>query len=318
MNWTARPYTSLRLEAALRWAVAACLVAALLFALSCQTLAPASAGAKPAIKRPVVLVYSLPFPKDVKETPANLHLTLKAANVIDIGPNKANFPRGYYPDPKLLQIWREQGKVILRQGYFEQWAKAGAKPELVRDSDELITRWAASMREKGVDGIAIDEFQPHKKADYRVWVKTLVTTRKNFPDKYIFIWVSGLDLDREMCRAVRDYADFAVMEVYLKASEYNGRPQKILARMKQRLHNLMERAPGIEKKTLMGLGIGGRYDDDPKVDYPAFVTEQVRLISQDPELGKLQGLGIFAPHYIDRPSMRALDKAISKYLTPTK
>lgn len=95
-------------------------------------------------------------------------------------------------------------------------------------------------------------------------------------------------------------------------------PRKILARMKNLLHNLMERAPGLENKTLMGLGIGKLYDDDPSVDYPAFVTEQVRLMAQDPELRKLQGVGFFAPHYTDRPTMLALDKATAKYLTPRR
>lgn len=314
MNWPAMLCSPNKVRAAARLIGRACLGAALAAALTCLTPLSGLASGKPEIKRPVVLVYSLPFPRGVKEVPANLPLSLQAANAIDIGPNRANFPREYRPDPKLLDIWREQGKLILRQGYFEQWAKIGAKPELVYDSDDLIARWAASMRERGIDGIAIDEFQPREDADYGLWVKTLTTTRKNFPHKYIFIWVSGKKLDPAMSRAVRDHADFAVLEVYLKASKYDGKLGEGLALMKDRLHNLMRLAPGIEKKTLMGLGIGKIWDDDPNTDYPAFVTGQIRLVGQDPELRRLPGIGFFAPHYADQATMRAVDLAIKRYL----
>ncbi len=283
------------------------------------TLLPAGAslaGGRQQIERPVVLVYSLPFPAGVKATPANLPLSLQAANVIDIGPNRANFPREYSPDPQLLAIWRKQGKVILRQGYFEHWAKAGAKPVLVRDPGDLAAKWAASMREEGIDGIDIDEVKPRMKAaEYQVWIKTLIATRRAFPHKYIFFWAAGRDLDPALCRAMRDHADFVVMEVYLKASRYDGKLGTALERMRDRVQSLERQAPGIGKKVLMGLGIGKPWDDNPGTDYPAFVTDQIRLVGQDPVLRRLAGIGFFAPHYADQATMRAVELAINRFLT---
>lgn len=295
---------------------AAWLAAALAVALICLAPFPGLAAGRPELKRPVVLSYGLPFPSGVKPLPANLPLSLLTASAIDIGPNLASYPRQTDPDPDLLEKLRAQGTLILRRVYVNKLARLGAKPVAISDSKELAGRWAAALREPGIDGIAIDEFQPNKtKAESQVLLKALLATRKAFPHKYIFIWVAGKKLDPALCRAMRDHADFAVMEAFLKASLYGGKPEQGLARMKDRVQNLMELAPGIEKKTLMGMGIGKPWDDNPGVDYPAFAADQIKWVGQDPVLSRLQGIGFLAPRYADQATMRAVEQAIKQYLS---
>jgi hypothetical protein len=279
---------------------------------------PATSAEKK-IEPPVIFSYGWPISADNERDYYQLDMT--TPNVIEIGPNAVSYPpaatRGY--DKKLLDHWHAQGKLLVRRCYVTKFDEEGKK-EGFCSLEELLARWSAAMEEYGIDGIGIDEFIKRRPELVTRWVEALKTIRERYPDKLIFCWVTGEGLMSEpLLEAIRDYADYCMPEVYYSEERAKGFPEFKFTRFRRAVDALEEKAPGIGRKTLIGVGAHQRlWDKDPKIDYKQFLEAQIRTIAEDELLRRLPGIAIYAPYALDAATIAHLDGVLKEYYCGNK
>jgi len=263
---------------------------------------------------PVIFSYGWPISGDREKDYYQLDMT--TPNVIEIGPNAASYPpaatRGY--DKKLLDHWHAEGKLLVRRCYVTKFDEAGKKAGFC-DLQELLTRWSAAMEEYGIDGIGIDEFIKRRPELVTRWTEALKTIRERYPDKLIFCWVTGEGfMSKPMLEAIRDYADFCMPEIYYSEERAEGFPEFKFTRFRRTVDALEAKAPGIGRKTLIGLGAHQRlWDKDPEIDYKRFLEAQIRTIAEDQLLRQLPGIAIYTPYALDTATISHLDAVLKRY-----
>jgi hypothetical protein len=263
---------------------------------------------------PVIVSYGWPISGSGERDYYQLDMT--TPNVIEIGPNATSYPpaanRTY--DKELLDYWHARGKRLVRRCYVTKFDEDGEK-EGYCDAEELLTRWSAAMDEYGIDGIAIDEFIKSRPDLVSVWAAALRTLRERYPDKVILCWVAGEGIaSQPLLEAVRDYADFCMPEVYYSETQAEGFPEFEFTRFRKAVDMIESKAPGIARKTLIGLGAHQRlWDKDPEIDYKQFLAAQLKTIAEDEVLRKLPGIAIYAPYALDTATISYLDKAVQRY-----
>lgn len=263
---------------------------------------------------PVIFSYGWPISGSKDRDYYQLDMT--TPNVVEIGPNATSYPpartRGH--DRELLDYWHARGKRLVRRCYVTKFNDDGEKVGYC-DAEELLTRWSAAMDEYGIDGIAIDEFIKSRPDLVTEWVAALKTLRGRYPDKLIFCWVAGEGIaSQPLLEAIRDYADFCMPEVYYSETQAEGFPEFEFTRFRKAVDLIESKAPGIARKTLIGLGAHQRlWDKDPEIDYKQFLEAQVKTIAEDDLLRKLPGIAVYAPYALDSATISHLDKVLKTY-----
>jgi len=274
---------------------------------------PATSAGKE-LTPPVIFSYGWPISGGKEKDYYQLDMT--TPNVIEIGPNAVSHPpsanRVY--DKELLDYWHARGKRLVRRCYVTKFDNDGKK-EGYCDTEELLVRWSAAMAEYGIDGIAIDEFIKSRPDLVTEWVAALRTLRERYPDKLIFCWVAGEGIKSQpLLEVIRDYADYCMLEVYYSESQAQGFPQFEFTRFRKAVDIIEAKAPGIARKTLIGLGAHQRlWDKDPEIDYKQFLEAQVKTIAEDEVLRKLPGIAIYAPYALDSATISHLDEVLERY-----
>jgi len=262
---------------------------------------------------PVIFSYGWPISATKERDYYQLDMT--TPNVIEIGPNAVSHPpsgkRGY--DKELLDYWHAQGKRLVRRCYVTKFDDDGEKVGYC-DAEELLTRWSAAMDEYGIDGIGIDEFIKSRPDLVTEWVAALKTLRERYPDKLIFCWVAGQGIaSQPLLEAIRDYADYCMPEVYYSEAQAEGFPEFEFTRFRKAVDMIESKAPGIARKTLIGLGAHQRlWDKDPEIDYKQFLEAQVKTIAEDDLLCQLPGIAIYAPYALDSATISHLDAVVKE------
>ena len=59
------------------------------------------------------------------------------------------------------------------------------------------------------------------------------------------------------------------------------------------------------------------FDNDPAIDYGAFIEAQLRTIVSDPVLKTLPGLAFYAPMKLSQKNIRMMDVLVRRYFTKT-
>jgi hypothetical protein len=115
-------------------------------------------------------------------------------------------------------------------------------------------------------------------------------------------------------QAARDLCDYVIPEIYYKESSARSFPNFFFPRFREVVDWLEKFAPGITKKTLIGIGVHEKlYNDVPGIDYGDFLEAQIRAIRTDPLLKTLPGLALWAPNHAGAETLQRLDRVIKKY-----
>lgn len=265
---------------------------------------------------PVFFSYAWPIGPETKRDFTTIDMDM--ITVIDIGPDSLSYPpsiRKHYPSG-IFDLWHNHGKVLVRRCYDRPFGENRKKIDINKVTiNDLVQRWSNSLAEPGVDGISIDEFIKDDPGIVSVWIEALRKTRANHPNKLIFCWIAGKGLHpAALHRAIRDYADYCMPEIYYRESNAQGFPDFEFTRFREAVDILEKNAPGLADKTLLGLGVHEKlFDDDPKIDYGTFIEAQIRYIASDPVLKKLPGLAFYAPMKLSQKNIGLLDAYIKKY-----
>ena len=271
---------------------------------------------KPELTPPVFFSYAWPIGPETERDFTTIDMN--EITVIDIGPDSLSYPpsiRKHYP-PEILDYWHKRGKILVRRCYDRPFGKNGKKVELSTVTvDDLVRRWSHAMEEPGVDGISIDEFIKDDPGIVRVWIDALRITRERYPDKLLFCWIAGKGLKpASLHRALRDYADYCMPEIYYRESKAAGFPDFEFVRFRETVDTLEKNAPGLAGKILMGVGVHEKlFDDDPDIEYSAFIEAQIRYIKTDPVMQKLPGLAFYAPMKLSQKNISFLNTLLRKY-----
>ncbi len=237
---------------------------------------------------------------------------------IDIGPDSLSYPpsiRKHYP-PEVFDRRHARGKLLVRRCYDRPFGPDGRKIPLDRVTvDDLVLRWTTALDEPGVDGIAIDEFIKKDPGIVAVWIEALRTVRERRPDALMFCWIAGKGLQvPELHRAIRDHADYCMVEIYYRESAAPGFPDFEFTRFDDALAVLERNAPGIAAMTMMGMGVHEKlFNDRGDIDYTGFIEAQVRYLTTTPGLKDLPGLAFYAPLALTQERIGVLDGLIRRY-----
>ncbi|MHB9030726.1 MAG: hypothetical protein ACYC9O_18315 [Candidatus Latescibacterota bacterium] len=267
-------------------------------------------------KPPVFFSYAWPIGP---ESPRDfLSIDMEVINAIDIGPDSLSYAasiRKSY-DRAVFDLWHRQGKVLIRRCYDRKFGPDGKKVE-VTPVGELLEMWSHALDEPGVDGIAVDEFIKDDPERIAIWTGALERIRKKYPDKLIFCWIAGKGLNpaaAPLHRAIRDFSDYCLPEIYYRESAAKGFPDFAFTRFDEALNKLEENAPGIAAKIILGIGVHETlFNDDPAVDYMEFVEAQIRYIVRNPALATLPGLAFYSPMKLSQENIRRLNGMILTY-----
>jgi hypothetical protein len=300
------------------------MVRLLLLMLCLPTASGLWAQARPArpdtpLRRPVIFSYSHPWGSDKNPNegwtdPWFMDFTrvrLSTANLVDNA------------DPKAYAAWRTPDRRILAR--VSTWAA----PWQDDKANDLIKAWDAALSQDGIDGLAMDEFIGKDVTPEltEVWVTALKEVRRRHPDKVLAFWTdSGLGrlsmfgkAHQRLLEALRDYADFAMPEIYYQeksAPDFRTNPAPF-AVFREKVDEWEAQAPGITPKILMGLGTVQNadwgYDNLPEVDYGEFLARQVEVCATDPVLRRMAGLALYAPGYLRPDTLTRVNDAIIKY-----
>ena len=121
-------------------------------------------------------------------------------------------------------------------------------------------------------------------------------------------------MSKPLLEAIRDYADFCMPEVYYSEDRAEGFPEFKFSRFREVVDAMEAKAPGIGRKTLIGVGAHQRlWDKDPKIDYKQFLEAQINTIAEDEVLRPLPGIAVYTPYALDTATITHLDGVIKRY-----
>ncbi|MBI5442510.1 MAG: hypothetical protein HY900_15005 [Deltaproteobacteria bacterium] len=259
--------------------------------VSAALLLPTAAhpAERPPLPSPIILSYGWPAAAHGKR------IDLPSVNVFDLLPEQGT------------RAGREEqlalGNLILNRVYPFRSGK-----QALRSEAEVLENLLSQLSSGA--GVIIDEAVGSKPmGDKRdLLIRVLREARRRFPDKYIFVWGSSVWQEQNvpLLRVIRDECDIFIPELYL--SEQEGRGGFVLLR--QRLEQLERQAPGILGKTVAGLGLFPKMEDDPSISMADHLTQQLVFLSGEPLWSTLRGIAIYAPTYGDRETLRKVDAAI--------
>lgn len=293
----------------------------------------AQAAVKPQIRKPIIFSYDWPVSgtSSVGSQPlpsSFFSVDLDTATIIDIGPRKSAYPPAKvdHYEPDVFDFWKSKGVRLVRRGRTHRHDITGKKAGFCT-YDELVEHWSNALDEPGVSGIAIDEFyshdiffsnyvDAHDEMIFDTWTRALKTLRKSYPDKLIFCWMWGWsDRSGEILSAFRDYADYFVPEIYYDEKDAPGFPDFTFPRFRESIAFFENLAPGITKKTVIGLGFHeALWDSVPGIDYGDFIKAQVKAVGNDPELTNVPGVAIYKPAALSKKNIKRLNAALKKYV----
>lgn len=250
------------------------------------------------IKRPVFLSYHWPISAGQTDL-QNWNMVMP--NVVDVRCKTAE------RDAKLY--WENKGKLILcRVAPF----KDVHTKEDFNTEDEMYNVFAKTIEIS--EGISIDEVVPKKltKKKAEMFVNVLKKIRRSYPNKIISVWCYG-DWNAEysfVLKAIRDYADMFLPELYISQKSAKKRG---FIKFKNYMVAAEELAPGIKKKTVVGLGMHPKMQDDPSKSFTDHLAAQIKLLGTDPFFKNILGIALYAPVYISAEDQKSIDTVIKKY-----
>ena len=200
--------------------------------------------------------------------------------------------------------------------------------------DELVKRWKAPFEDNlggqlpgGYDAIAIDELRADADGSPQsaIVCEALKTVRNAYPKKQIYAaatWQLGRNSRKhtEQLRAVNQYVDILMLEVYLRES----RPAYgYIANWAAQIQAI---SPDLLSKTVYGLGIAQRgylFDDTTTLSFLAHLDHQFHVIRKDRRSRHMPGVMFWAyyrsqteilPEYLARLSQHYFHKGrMSRY-----
>jgi hypothetical protein len=271
------------------------------------------------LRRPVIFSYNHPWGSDKNPNSGWTDpwfmdfgkVRLSTANIVD------------HVDPQEYAKWRTPQRRILAR------VSVTAKPWQDDKANDLIKAWDEALQGEGIDGFAMDEFCGSEMTPelMQVWITAIKEIRRRHPDKILAFWSdSGLGrismfgkAHQPLLEALRDYADFAMPEIYYsEKAAPNFRTEADPFRVfREKVQEWEEQAPGLTPKILMGLGTvqtaDWGYDNLPEVDYAEFLSKQVEVCATDPVLKQMGGLALYAPGYLRPETLTKVNEAIIKY-----
>jgi hypothetical protein len=251
-------------------------------------IACASSPRKP-LPHPIILSYFWPVEKGSHDFH---NWNMDTPNVIDIlsDPEHGN--------EEVRQYWSNKGKILLNRVYP---LKFKGQPGLLYD------QFAENM--KKADGVSVDELLDTglSRSEIAAFIDVLRKVRENYPDKYIFVWGGAVWSDDgvALLRAIRDYADIFIPELYISEQAQGWSPI-----IKARVEKMEKQAPGILRKTLFGMGIFGKMGNLGAQSFRDHMATQIRFFKTDPLLRELPGIAIIAPSYLPKEDQKYLDNLI--------
>lgn len=243
---------------------------------------------------PLIISYYWPVEKGQKHF---YKLNMEMPNVIDILSNESHGSKA------VRKHWEKKGKILLNRVYPFRYHK---------DETEIYKYFAENMHQ--VRGISIDEILgnrlTHKNA--KILINVIKKLRINFPDKIIVVWGSSIWKDKNipLLETIRDYTDIFIPEIYLseKAARSKG-----LVMVNDRVRELDVKVPGILKKTIIGIGLYPKLDNDRDVIFREHVLSQIRHVRTDSFLNKTPGIALYAPVYLSPKDQKWLDSVLMEY-----
>jgi hypothetical protein len=263
-------------------------------ALIITTIFPSDACTRLSEEYPLIISYYWPVEKGQKDF---YKLNMEMPNVIDILSNESHGSRD------VRKHWKKKGKILLNRVYPFRYHK---------NETEIYKYFAENMHQ--VRGISIDEILgnrlTHKNA--KILINVIKKLRINFPDKIIVAWGSSIWKDKiiPLLEAIRDYTDIFIPEIYI--SEKIARNMG-LGMVNDRVRQLDVKVPGILKKTVVGIGLYPKMDNDRNVIFREHVLSQIRHLRTDSFLNKLPGIALYAPVYLSPEDQKWLDLVLMEY-----
>lgn len=251
-----------------------------------------AAAAPPFIdKQPLIVSYFWPVEKESRDF---YHLNMLTPNVIDIQAGEV------HGDAKVRAYWTEKGKLLLNR----------VNPLKFKGGEEELYAYFATNMDKA-KGISVDELLSGRTSQDKI-INVLRRTKKAYPEKYIFIWGSPVwnESSIPLLRAIRDYGDVFMPELYISEAD---RLRHGLGIFNDRLHAMEAQAPGILKKTIIGIGVYPKMLATMQGSVREHVAAQIEYIKSDPFLSQFQGLAIYAPYYLSIEDQKYLDELIRRY-----
>jgi hypothetical protein len=263
-------------------------------ALIITILFPSDACTRLSKEYPLIISYYWPVEKGQNDF---YKLNMEMPNVIDILSNESHGSRA------VRKHWEKKGKILLNRVYPFRYHK---------NETEIYKYFAENMHQ--VRGISIDEILgnklQHKNA--KILMNVIKKLRINFPDKIIAVWGSSIWKDKNipLLEAIRDYADIFIPEFYIseKAARNKG-----LVMVNDRVRKLDVKVPGILKKTVIGIGLYPKMDNDRNVIFREHVLSQIRHLRTDSFLNKFPGIALYAPVYLSPEDQKWLDLVLMEY-----
>jgi hypothetical protein len=169
----------------------------------------------------------------------------------------------------------------------------------------------------GFKALAIDEIpllsnfpgepEPHKsnlEFDIKIAVETLKMAKTHaafkdfFKDKFIFVWAGG-DPEADVLETMLTYADRILIERYLKegadTKSFSDDINKIIQVCETEIKGPI--CGKITEKSIMAIGTASTEDEaednNPEIDFPEYLDEELHYIKNDAVLRKLPGIGFY-------------------------
>lgn len=252
------------------------------------------------IKKPVIFSYHWPISKGQTDLQ---NWNMEMPNVIDVRCKTSE------RDAKLY--WKNKGKIILCRValYKDVHTKEDFNTE-----NEMYEVFAKTIEIS--DGISIDEVAPKKltKKKAEMFVSVLKKIRRSYPDKIISVWCYG-DWDAEyafVLKAIRDYADLFLPELYI--SQISAKKRGFI-KFKNYITATEELAPGIKKKTVVGLGMYSKMNNDPSQSFQDHLSAQIKLLGTDPFFRDTLGIALYSPSKYSAEDQKRIDGVLKKYFS---
>lgn len=255
---------------------------------------PSDACTKLSEKYPLIISYYWPVEKGQKDF---YKLNMEMPNVIDILSSESHGSRA------VRKHWGKKGKILLNRVYPFRCHK---------NETEIYKYFAENIHQ--AKGISIDEILGNKLThkNSKILINVIKKLRINFPDKIIAAWCSSIWKDENipLLEAIRDYTDIFIPEIYIseKATRSKG-----LFIVNDRVRQLDVKVPGILKKTVVGIGLYPKMDNDRNVIFREHVLSQIRYLRKDSFLKKLPGIALYAPVYLSPEDQKWLDLVLMEY-----
>jgi hypothetical protein len=219
--------------------------------------------------------------------------------IIDVPPHEDS--------PKWMEArdyWEKKGKIVLnRVNPFKD----------IETEDEMYKLFTQNLEKS--KGIAISEITSKvTKQRAEIFIGVLVRIRQAYPDKIIAVWWAG-DWNTKnayILRAIRDYADIYLPEIYISQS---AAASKGFGRFKTHIATAEALAPGIAKKTIIGIGVHRKMADDPSSNFNDHISAQIKLLGSDPVFKTTMGIALYTPVDLSVESKKRIDGILKKYFS---